>query len=106
MLDSKKPESKELLNLSRALDNHRIEKKNLKQCSESNRTLREIAGITTDDLKNQAFLSQVAEKLHSQSEAIGLQIVQQRMHHNAWKQRTDTLKECIKGIDLINSLRN
>lgn len=106
MLDSKKPESKELLNLSRALDNHGIEKKNLKRFGKSNRTVREIAGITTDDLNNQTFLSQVVEKLQSQSEAIGLQIVQQRMHHNAWKQRTDTLKECIKGIDLINSLRN
>ncbi len=104
MLDNKKPEIKELLNLSRALDHHSIEKKNLKQCSESNRTVGEIAGITPDDLKNQAFLSRVAKKLQSQSEDIGLQIVQQRMHHNAWKQRTHTLKECIKGIDLINSL--
>ncbi len=104
MLESKKPESKELLNLSRTLDNHGIEKKNLKQFSKPNPTVREMAGITTDDLKNQAFLSRVAEKLQSQSEAIGLQIVQQRMHHNAWKQRTHTLKECIKGIDLINSL--
>lgn len=104
MLDNKKPESKELLNLSRALDNHGIEKNNLKQSSKPNLTVREIAGINTDDLKNQAFLSQVAEKLQSQSKDIGLQIVQQRMHHDAWKQRTHTLQECIKGIDLINSL--
>src|SRR5690348_2052672 len=100
MLDNKKPESKELLNLSRALDKHGIEKKNLKQFSKPNRTVREMAGINTDDLKNQAFLSQVAEKLQSQSKAIGLQLVQQRMHHDAWRQRTHTLKECIKGIDL------
>lgn len=99
MLDGTKPKKSD----TSSNPEYRIEKND---SSKPNCTVREMAEITADDLKNQTLLSQVAEKLRSQRDTIDHQLVQQRMHDSARRQHSNTIKDCIKALELIKPLRD
>jgi ribosomal protein S20 len=79
----------------------------LEKVSGSDRTVSQKAHIKSPDLKSD-LLDEVAQMLRSEQAATNKQLLQYRgtMLDSSRRQYTNTVKECVNGIDLIKSLKD